>query len=68
MRKKEAVADNYQAAVANHGFNKQQFLRSEQFDAHQKDVLNALLNDGETYTVDQVVKMIAQFMKREVSV
>ncbi|MFB6364248.1 hypothetical protein ACFCP7_09315 [Paenibacillus elgii] len=44
-------------------FTKQQFLESKLFSALQKDVLNALLRDEETYTTDQVKQKIEAFLR-----
>lgn len=47
-------------------FTKQQFLESKLFTAQQKDLLNALLQDEETYTTDQVEQQIEQYLKKAV--
>ncbi|SCW57244.1 hypothetical protein SAMN04487970_101675 [Paenibacillus tianmuensis] len=47
-------------------FTKQQFLESKLFTAQQKDLLNALLHDEETYTTDQVKQQIEQFLNKAV--
>ncbi|MCP1311112.1 hypothetical protein [Paenibacillus tyrfis] len=47
-------------------FTKQQFLESKLFTAQQKDLLNALLQDEETYTTDQVKQQIEQYLKKAV--
>lgn len=47
------------------GFSKQQFLKSSKFTPIHKDVLSALLKDGEKYTMDEAEKMINQFLKKE---
>jgi hypothetical protein len=47
-------------------YTKAQFLASNQFTPIQKDVLRAILKDGETYTHEQVQKMIEDFAKRKV--
>ncbi|MDO3678681.1 hypothetical protein [Paenibacillus ehimensis] len=47
-------------------FTKQQFLESKLFTAQQKDLLNALLHDEETYTTDQVKQQIEQYLKKAV--
>ncbi|MCP3773655.1 hypothetical protein NLX71_10070 [Paenibacillus sp. MZ04-78.2] len=47
-------------------YTKQQFLESKLFTAQQKDLLNALLHDEETYTTDQVKQQIEQFLNKAV--
>ena len=44
-------------------YSKEQLLHSKQF-AQQKDLLNALLAEGE-YSVEQVKKTVEEFLKRE---
>lgn len=46
------------------GFGKHQFIASEQF-RDQRDLLNALLEDGKTYTPKQVQKLINDFLLKE---
>lgn len=60
MAKKEAAEET--APV----FTKQQFLASNRFTPHQRDVLTALLKDGESYTNGQVDKILQDFFKKEV--
>lgn len=48
-------------------YTKQQFLNSKKFTSIQKDVLNALLDDGEKYTNDQVKQIMDDFMRKEVN-
>lgn len=47
-------------------FTKQQFLASDKFSTRQKDVLNALLKDGEKYSTQQVEQMVKEFLAKEV--
>lgn len=47
-------------------FTKAQFLASKQFTPIQKDVLRVLLKDNETYTHEQVQKLLEDFAKRKV--
>ncbi|GAA4828021.1 hypothetical protein GCM10023310_00900 [Paenibacillus vulneris] len=42
-------------------YTKQQFLESSVFTAQQKDVLHALLLNGETYTIEQVTQKVKEF-------
>ena len=47
-------------------FSKQQLLRSLNFTLIQKDVLRAVLKDGEEYSLDQAKKAIEDYAKRTV--
>lgn len=47
-------------------YTKAQFLASKQFTPIEKDVLRALLKDGEAYTLDQVQKLVDDYAKRTV--
>ena len=47
-------------------FTKKQWLNSRTF-SHRKDILNALLKDEQTYTKDQVEKLITDYMKGKVN-
>lgn len=47
-------------------FTKEQWLDSRTF-SHRKDILNALLKDEQTYTKDQVEKLITDYMKGKVN-
>lgn len=46
-------------------FFKGDLLRSKRY-AKQRDILNALLKDNETYTIKQVDKIIKSFLSKEV--
>ncbi|HEU4962263.1 MAG TPA: hypothetical protein VFV52_00165 [Bacilli bacterium] len=46
-------------------FKKQQFLASKQFTTAQKDVLSALLQDGQSYTLEQARQLTEDFLKKE---
>lgn len=46
------------------GYTKQQYLKSKKYSEY-KDIVQALLKDGKTYTVDQVDKMVDDFLKKE---
>ncbi len=59
--KPDPVAPDQQAP----DYTKQQFLGSAKYAAH-KDVLNALLVDGKTYTSDNVDQLIKEFLEQEV--
>lgn len=45
-------------------YTKQQFLSSEKY-AADKDVLNALLEDGKTYTAEQADQKMKVFLEKE---
>jgi hypothetical protein len=47
-------------------FTKEQLLESNKY-KHQKDVLNVLLKKDDKYTIKQVDKLIANFMKEKVN-
>lgn len=42
-------------------FTKVQFVKSQRF-ANRRDILNALLDDNETYSVDEVEQIIKDFL------
>lgn len=54
---------NIEAAAPAH--TKAQLLASQKY-ANRQDILNALLEDGKTYTTEQVDVMIRKFMKGKV--
>ncbi|MDL1163682.1 hypothetical protein P0100_21990 [Yersinia pestis] len=56
MSKKEAAP----------AFNKHQLAQSNQFSNREKDVLIAILEEGKTYTVQQVKEQLTTFLKKEV--
>ena len=62
---KQTEKEMVQAATAV-TFSKQQFLDASQFAPLEKDVLSALLQDGEMYTNEQVIQIITNFSKRTV--
>ena len=47
-------------------YYKEQFLKSKQYTAQQKDLLAALLEDGKKYTTAQVNESLNNFLKKEV--
>lgn len=47
-------------------FNKHQLARSNQFSNREKDVLSAILEEGETYTIQQAKDQLTTFLKKEV--
>jgi hypothetical protein len=47
-------------------YSKEQFLASNRFTGAQKDVLNALLVNGESYSNAKVIEMINEFLEMEV--
>ena len=48
-------------------FTKEQFLSSKNFAGLEKDLLQALLKDGESYTTDQAKKIMDDFKQRKVN-
>lgn len=57
MAKKEEVQ-------ATKAYTRQQILQSRKYP--QKDVLNALLKDGQRYTQEEVLELLDDFLKKEV--
>lgn len=55
-----------QEAAQEPTYSKTQFLSSGKFTGAQKDVLAALLQDGESLTYKQAVEKMNEFLKREV--
>lgn len=54
-----------EAAVKEAVFNKQQLLKAKRY-AGKSDLLNALLKGDETYTIEQVDKILNDFLKGKV--
>lgn len=48
-------------------FAKSQILKAANFTHVQRDVLRVLLKDDETYTLDQVNKILTEYAKRKVT-
>lgn len=48
-------------------YTKAQFLASKQFTAVQRDFLNAILEDGQSYTMDQVKQLVEENVKKAVN-
>lgn len=48
-------------------FTKQQFLKSANLTPVQKDVLRSILKDDQTYTLQEVKKLVEEFAKRKVT-
>lgn len=46
-------------------FTKSDLVRAKRY-SDKRDILNALLEDGKTYTLEEVDKMILNFLKKEV--
>lgn len=46
-------------------FSKEQILGSKKF-ANRKDILNVLLKDDETYSIDDIENIIKEFLNKEV--
>lgn len=47
-------------------YTKDQIAASQKY-SNRKDLINALLNDDKTYTLDEVDKLIEKFMKGKVN-
>lgn len=60
-KKKEAEQE-----VALFKFSKEQLVKSKKYSL-QRDVLNALLSDGEVYTFDEVDQKLYEFLKGKVN-
>lgn len=58
VNKKEQTAEPIKAAT----FSKEQLLAAERFHG-RRDIVNALLAEGGQYTIAEVEKMIADYMK-----
>jgi len=56
--------DTSRTIAAATGYTKEQYLASELYRKH-RDILAALLTDGETYTKDQVARTIEDHLKKE---
>ena len=66
MSEKKKAAKPAEAKKANAAvYTREKLLTFEKY-ANWRDLLSALLVDGETYTVDQVDGLIAKFMKGKV--
>lgn len=64
--KEERTTKAAKAAPAEPRFSKEQFLQSNRYSNAQKDVLVALLQDGQTYTHEEVLRQMNAFKSREV--
>lgn len=47
-------------------YSKDRLLRSTRYSHHEKDVLAAVLQDGQAYTHEQAAQAVADFLKRRV--
>ncbi|MEK3722310.1 hypothetical protein [Paenibacillus sp. FSL H8-0034] len=59
MKKDEVNEPKEPAAPA---FTKRQLIEAKKYTAQQKDLINALLDDGQTYTQVQVDGLIGEFL------
>ncbi|MGF6357092.1 hypothetical protein ABIE27_005031 [Paenibacillus sp. 4624] len=64
--KEERTTKAAKAAPAEPRFSKEQFLQSARFTNAEKDVLVAVLQDGQTYTHGEVQQEMNAFKSREV--
>lgn len=46
-------------------YRKAQILQSRRYNARQRDVLDALLRDGASYTKDEAKKILGDFLAKE---
>jgi|GEM_PF-1727628 len=60
---KQAAQEMTASAI---GYSKQQIAASNRFSPQHKDVVSAILTDGETYTIGAVERLIREFEKRSV--
>jgi len=64
MKNKEEPQETPQAtSLAT--FTKEQLLASKKYQSVQRDVLNVVLLDGESYTLAQVEQLIQETMERK---
>lgn len=45
--------------------SKEELIRSKRYEC-QRDIISAILVDNETYTLEQIDKLISQFLQRKV--
>ncbi len=58
------MANKEKQQVENPKYNKQQILTAQKY-ADRKDLINAILKDGELYTFEKVDELIKKFMERK---
>lgn len=64
--KEERITKTAKVTPAEPRFGKEQFLQSARFTNAEKDVLVAVLQDGQTYTHGEVQREMNAFKSREV--
>ncbi|MDN8592025.1 hypothetical protein Q0V21_25085 [Paenibacillus sp. 11B] len=64
--KEERAAKAAKVVPAEPRFSKEQFLQSTKYNNAEKDVFMALLQDGQTYTHQEVQRQMNVFKSREV--
>lgn len=64
-KKKTPEADQAVTGKVENKFSKEQLIASERF-RERRDILEALLTDGELYTVNAVEEKIERYMKGKV--
>ncbi|WP_408893508.1 hypothetical protein [Paenibacillus taichungensis] len=64
--KEERTTKAAKAAPVEPRFSKEQFLQSTMYSNAEKDVFVALLQDGQTYTHEEVQRQMNAFKSREV--
>lgn len=62
--KRKTAAEGTRPAAA---FTKDQILRSARYSPQERDVLAAVLREGQTYTHEQAAKLAAEFRRRKVT-
>lgn len=60
-KNKAEVVENEVSEVKVLKFSKKQFVDSKRF-SKRKDLVNALLKEGETYSIEEVEKIINDFL------
>lgn len=64
-KKSQAIEQDVQSIDSRPVFTKEQILMSASYQ-NKRDLLDALLKDGESYTMETVNKTIKGFMERKV--
>jgi len=63
--KKGGSSSSMKVTTEATGYQKKQYLQAERFTRIEKDVLDALMEDGQSYTFEQAETLLAQFMNKE---
>jgi len=62
--KRKSAAEATRPAAA---FTKEQLLQSARYSPQEKDILAAILQEGQTYTHEQASRLLAEFRERKVT-